>query len=120
MLLLFSIGMVRGHGATKTDNDQDLSLDTLTNDLKELIESHQSRWKEIILVGHRFKLFILFNQQYGRRRLCKLITKRPSNKYHGMRGIGCCGRDCYRSFSSHEFNSSTRLLYDPLIPVSGF
>lgn len=42
----------RGHGETKTNNDQDLSLDTLVNDFKDIVESNRIGFKEIILVGH--------------------------------------------------------------------
>ena len=42
----------RGHGQTKSSNDADLSLETLTDDFAQVIELHRGNAKEIIIVGH--------------------------------------------------------------------
>ena len=49
----------RGHGETKSENDQDLSLETLAKDLASLVEMNRDGAKEIILVGHRYNYLLL-------------------------------------------------------------
>lgn len=43
----------RGHGATKTDNNTDFSLECLSNDLISIIQVAVKETQDIILVGHR-------------------------------------------------------------------
>jgi pimeloyl-ACP methyl ester carboxylesterase len=42
----------RGHGATTTENDDNLSLDQLVADLRAIIDENRGQSKEIILLGH--------------------------------------------------------------------
>jgi pimeloyl-ACP methyl ester carboxylesterase len=42
----------RGHGATTTDDDDNLSLERLCADLRTIIEENRGNAKEIILLGH--------------------------------------------------------------------
>lgn len=48
----------RGHGATHTDQNTDFSLDRMSNDFIHLIQCAVKENQDIILVGHRYNLYI--------------------------------------------------------------